>query len=191
MRYHLSSFHLLIMFGILTGVAGCATSNPTPIAPADVGEPQTWGAAQKVTKLKHLYFSGQPDQQTFITAKANGVDVVINVRESGETDWNEAGAANVANLKYYNVPISRSGNSLDPGSISQISTIVQDHHNQEILLHCSSGNRASAWLAVYLTEDHGLPIDAALAVAKKTGLTNSDVEARVVQFLNEPSPSGQ
>ena len=176
---------------VLFIAAGCATSTPTPITSVDVGEPQTWGAAQNVVKLKHLYFSAQPDERTFLAAKTNGVDVVINLRESDETDWNEAGAASDAGIKYYSVPISRSGYSFDPKSMSKISAIVQDHHKQNILLHCSSGNRASAWLAVHLTEDHGLPIDASLAVAKRAGLTNSDVEARVVKFLNEPGSSGQ
>lgn len=189
MLYRLSYLYILVIVAVLSTLVGCVTPTQKLITPADVGEPKTWGGAQNVVNLKHLYFSAQPDAQTFTVAKANGVGVVINLREPGETDWNAAGAANAADLEYFNVPIAGRGESLDEESISRISAIVQDHQNQNILLYCSSGNRASAWLAVHLIQDHELTIDAALAVARKTGLNRADIEARVFQFQKENGSS--
>lgn len=147
----------------------------------EVCEPEIWGAAKNVVRIKHLYISSQPDAETFKIAREKGLELVINLGDSSEHIWEEEEAAKQAGLNYYNIPIPSTGESFDPDTIDQISALVQQHKDQKILLHCSSGNRASAWLAIHLNKDHNMPMDSAISLAKQVGLTSPAVENRIKQ----------
>jgi rhodanese-related sulfurtransferase len=154
----------------------------------DTCEKQVWGAAHNVVAYKHLFISEQPDDITFAIAKENAVAVVIDLREPAEFaafEWKEADAAKNAGLVYYNLGIPSSGDSFEPQAMRQITQLVHQHKNQKILLHCSSGNRASAWLAIHMVQDHETDLETAIALATKTGLTHPKIEARVRQYLTE------
>ena len=71
--------------------------------------PFAWGSANGVTKLRHLYFGGQPDAAGLAAARDQGIAVVINLRAPEELDWDEAATAEALGLAYYNVPIQRQG----------------------------------------------------------------------------------
>ncbi|MFT4994848.1 MAG: hypothetical protein ACI965_001890 [Paraglaciecola sp.] len=149
----------------------------------EVCEPEVWGAAKNVVRLKHLYISSQPDADTLDIAREKGVALVINLRDPAESQWDERNAAHLAGLNYYNVPISGQGQSFDPLAIKKISTLIQQHQDQKILLHCSSGNRASAWLAIHLAQDHHMDTENSISVARQTGLTSALIQARVEHYL--------
>jgi protein tyrosine phosphatase (PTP) superfamily phosphohydrolase (DUF442 family) len=159
------------------------------VSAADIGAAEAWGGASNVVSVKHLYFSEQPDAATLIEARDRGVGVVINLREPSELDWDEARAATDSGLTYYNVPIAAAGSSFDAATMEEISMLVQKHQDQKILLHCSSGNRASAWLAIHLVNDHGMGVEPSISLARKIGLTKPVIEARVREYLNEVEQS--
>jgi protein tyrosine phosphatase (PTP) superfamily phosphohydrolase (DUF442 family) len=153
----------------------------------DVCQPEAWGAAKNVVGVKHLYISSQPDAETFAIARKRGVSRVINLRDPAESEWDEENTAEQAGLGYYNVPIAGKGQSFNADAINQISALVKQHKDEKILLHCSSGNRASAWLAIHLVKDHEFSTDNAISLAKQTGLTSPVIEVRVNQYLQEQS----
>jgi len=155
------------------------------ITPEQVADPVAWGAAEKVTQLKHLYFSGQPDDAAFAAAKANGVTTVINLRAPDELDWDEAAAAKAAGIEYINIPVIRDTGDLDRESMSKISAAVTAQNGAPVLLHCGRGQRATAWLAVHLVEDHKMDEELAMAVAEKAGLTSPGMQRRVSTYLDE------
>lgn len=159
------------------------------VTEADISAAQTWGKAENVVQVKHLYFSAQPDAAGIQAAKNAGVEVVINLRNAQEMDWDEAGAVTQAGLTYYQVPISTDGPGFDQRAMQRISALVKQHHKQPLWLHCSSGNRASAWLAVHLVEDHHMNIDQSIALAQKAGLTSAELENRVRTYV-APTPNG-
>lgn len=178
---------LILLVGFVS--AGCATADNsvvragTTVSPSDIGAAETWGGASNVVLVKRLYFSEQPDWASFAVAHERDVGVVINLRERGELDWDEQRAATDNGLVYYNVPIARKGSSFSKAAIDEIGSIVRMHDDQKILLHCSSGNRASAWLAIHLVKDHDMGIEDSLSLARSVGLTNSTVENRVLEYL--------
>lgn len=169
---------LLVLLALLTG---CATSSPPEITAADVTRPP-WGQADNVTSVRRLYFSGQPDAEALKAAAAEGVEVVINLREPGETDFDEAAAAAEAGLLYYNVPVARKGESFDPEAMQRISELVSAHPGQKVLLHCRTGQRATSWLAIHLAEDHGMTPQQSLAVAREAGLDSETLIERVKRY---------
>ena len=160
-----------------------------PVTAADIGAAQIWGAASNVVGVKHLYFSEQPDAQTLVEAGDRGVGVVINLREPAEMDWDEAGSAQELGMTYYNLPIAAQSASFDAATMKKISALVGKHRDTKILLHCSSGNRASAWLAIHLVQDHGMHIENSVSLARQAGLTKPEIESRVRQYLSEVEQS--
>lgn len=159
-----------------------AVDQEDAISVADIREAQLWGNELSVVGVKRLYISAQPDSAALVDARRHDVGVIINLRESEEQTWDEARAASKEGLTYYNVPIARKGTSFDQNAMKRISTLVQQHPNEKILLHCSSGNRAAAWLAIHLTNDHGIAIENSIVLAKMAGLTNAGVESRVRHY---------
>jgi len=155
------------------------------VTDADIGQAQTWGGIDNVVSVKHLYFSEQPDAAALRVAREHDVGVVISLRDPAESDWDESGEAANLGMKYYNVPISKTGPGFSQKSMQTISDLVQQHRTQKILLHCSTGNRAAAWLAVHLVNDHGMQTDPAIALARKAGLTNQQMESRTRTYLEE------
>lgn len=175
--------HILLALTIALTGAHSATASPA-ITPADVEAPVTWGAAKNVTHLRHLWFSGQPDQETLQLAKGRGVTVVINLRDPGEYDWDEEKAAQDLGLVYYDVPVAKEG-AFSPAAFDRIESLVKTHHSEQTLVHCSSGNRAAGWLAVHLVEKHQMPVDDALSVGREAGITKPAIEAKVRSYLED------
>lgn len=183
---------LIVALAICVALTGCTsdTADVTASAPSpyQVSGPRTWGAADNVMQIKHLYISRQPDPVGITEAGRDGVGVVVNSRLPGETDWDQKAAVEAAGMTYYNVPISREGDSLDADTMHRLTAIVSQHRDEQILMYCGSGNRVSAWLATHLVEDHGLGEDEALAIAHETGLTKPALEQRVRNYLDQVAP---
>jgi len=184
--------YALVVFGILaaalTLASGCATPTPPEISIEDVKGPYAWGSAERVSKVKRLWLSDQPDRAGFAAAKAAGVEVVIDLRASGERDWDEAPVVETLGLEYRNVPV-RGSEAFDEATFAEIEAIVRDHAPSEILIHCSSGNRAAAWLTWHLVEGHGLPIAKAIEVGARAGMTNASIVSKTRALLEEDSTS--
>lgn len=148
----------------------------------EVSAPVSWGAAESVTRVSRLWFAGQPDQAGLQAARDNGVALVINLRKPGELDWDEAAAVESLGMHYASVPIPRQG-PLPGSALEQIEQLVKQHPDDQILIHCASGQRAAGWLATHLVSRHGLEPDAAIDVARRAGMTRPGMEQRVRDYL--------
>lgn len=166
---------------VLAAVAAAAGG---PVGPDDVRGPLTWGAAHHVTAVSRLYFADQPDRAGFEAAREAGVGVVVNLRAPEELDWDERAAVEELGMAYYDVPV-RGGEPFSAAAFQQVEEIVDRHGSDEILVHCSSSNRAGAWLAWHLVRTHGMSVGDALAVARKAGVTKPKVEQAVRRLLAE------
>lgn len=170
----------IIVLALLLG--GCAAQS---ISVRDVGEPQVWGSASSVVGIKRLFIAGQPDAAGLDEAQRQGVGAIINLRGLDESDWDEAAAAAERGIAYYQVPVSGRDPDFDAAVIDRISSLVQQHPDQPVLVHCASGNRAAAWLAIHLVQDHALTTDAALGIARPAGLSYAPLEGKIRRFLGE------
>lgn len=151
----------------------------------EVSPSVAWGAASSVVQSGNLYFAGQPDRQTLETARSAGIQTVLNLRMPDEMDWDEAAVAAELGLEYLDMPISRSGPGFDSEIIERLHRYISDHPNEKILMHCSSGNRVSAWYALYLVQKKGYSLDEALPIAEQTGLTHADLVTRLQEYLDQ------
>ncbi len=178
---HAAVVGLLVVAWVLSLGLGWAASAEHSVSPDDVKGPFAWGSAKHVTRFHHLYLADQPDAEGFAAAKAAGVVAVIDLRAPSERDWDEREVVEGLGLEYHNVPVT--GDAFDPEAISRIEALVAKDHPREILVHCSSSNRAGGWLAVHLAMHHDLDVDEALAIGRRAGITKPVIEERVRAYL--------
>lgn len=153
------------------------------IVPGDVSSPVAWGAAARVTSLKHLYFADQPDAAGFKVAKQAGVTTVIDLRAPAERDWDEKAVVEGLGLAYYNVPLS--GKAFDRAAIERVEALVAAQAGKPVLIYCSSSNRAGGWLATHLVTKHGLDEEDALAAGRRAGITKDFIVQSVRSYLRD------
>jgi len=98
---------------------------------------------------------------------AKGYTTIINLRyptERGVAE--EAAAAHEAGIAYYSIPVSGSDFTLETADAIRKVIAEQPGH---VLLHCSSGGRASAVWALVRALDEGLPPEEAARVSNEEG----------------------
>jgi protein tyrosine phosphatase (PTP) superfamily phosphohydrolase (DUF442 family) len=166
---------------------GAAACGPAPIAPSEVEGPFTWGGMSNVTHVRHLWFSGQPDQAALERAKTEGIGVVINLRDPSEHDWDERSAADALGITYYSVPVRRE-EPFDPAAFAKIEALVEQYEGQQVLVHCSSSDRAGGWFATHLVGEHGMTLEDALVVGRRTGITKDVVVKNVRDYVAAGAP---
>ncbi|MDH3646121.1 MAG: sulfur transferase domain-containing protein [Gammaproteobacteria bacterium] len=148
----------------------------------EIKAPVSWGGTN-IVQADNLYFAGQPDQKTLEAARDAGIDIVINMRLPNELEWDEAAAVRELGVQYLSMPVSKTGPGFDSAVIESLHDIVTRNADRNILLHCSTGNRVSAWYALYLVQKHGLSQEEALSIAAQTGLTRAGLVTRVEEYL--------
>jgi cytochrome c peroxidase len=148
----------------------------------EVEGPYVWGSAQNVTRVRHLWLSAQPDEEGLRAAKENGVTLVVDLRAPGERGWDEAAAAERVGLDYENVVVPKDG-PFPTDAFARIEALVESRPDEQILIHCSSGNRSAAWLTTHLVGEHGMGFTAALAIGQRTGLTSDEMVAKAAAYL--------
>lgn len=154
--------------------------------PADQSESGgTWGEDTRYHEYERFYITSQPDLAALEQGQKSGLSIVINLRGLSESDWDEAGATESLGLEYYQVPINGSAPQLESEPFDQISAVVEANPDATILVHCASGNRAAAWLAVYLAEYQAMSPDEAIEIARANGLTSEGLQSKV-RVLLEP-----
>lgn len=168
------------LLGTLLLIAACSVSE---VRPGDVSAPMTWGASENVTHVHNLYFSEQPDEKTLRFARANGATTVVNLRAPGEMDWDQEAVTRKLGMDYVILPVSKKSDSFDRDTVQKLNALVNDRRSQTLFFHCSSGNRAAGWYAIYLVEVRGMSADDAIPIARQVGLTKPEMEARVRNYL--------
>ncbi len=164
---------LALMLAFAAATAACP--------PASEDATLDWGSARDVKQHFNLHLAGQPDAAGLTAAKKAGVSVVIDLRDPSEHDWDEATAARELGLAYHSVPVD--GQELSRDAMQRIDAIVGENDDKGILIHCASGNRAAAWLAIHLAEQEGMDPAEALAIGRKAGLTKDALAANVTRYL--------
>ena len=101
--------------------------------------------------------------------KKMGFASIINLRqptEAGAMVEEEAAAAKVAGINYFNIPFN--GQQPDPAVADKFITTITTKSNEPAYIHCAAGNRAGAmWMIKRLVVDHW---DAEKAATEATAL---------------------
>ena len=115
--------------------------------------------------------------------KKLGYTAIINLREATEAGAGvdaEAAAAQEAGIRYLHLPLKST--APDTAVVDQFLKAVVDPANQPVLVHCASGNRASAlWMIKRIVVD-GWDADRASTEAAALGLTNAALKTFALEY---------
>lgn len=123
----------------------------------------------------------QPDIETLRLAANAGITTIIDFRTAGE-DRGMQEAAEVAKLgmTYMTMPVG-GPDDMTMEKAAEFDQLLAAARGPA-LLHCSSGNRVGAMMALRASL-HGASPDAAIAVGRQAGLTRSEevVRSRIIE----------
>lgn len=142
---------------------------------------------------RELLAAGQPSPGQLAALAGQGVRTVINLLPGGEPlDFDEAAVTAGLGMHYVVLPISGAAD-LTPANIARFSVeMARARARGGVLVHCASGNRAGALIALDRGITHGDDSDSALALGRAAGLAGLEpVVASLLQDRPSPLPTPQ
>jgi len=125
-----------------------------------------------------LYSAGQPSATELQQAAAAGITTVIDLRQPDEDrGFDETLAAERLGLRYVRIPVAGAAGLTDANARALHAALVQSQG--PVLVHCASGNRAGALLAL-LQARGGAPLDQALQFGRDAGMTSLEAPTRAL-----------
>ena len=132
-----------------------------------------------------LYSAGQPSVEDLAEAAAKGIRTVINLRGAEEAvEFDERAEAQRLGLGYVSLPIA-GAQQLVRATIETFAREVQQARREgPVLIHCGSGNRVGAAIALQRGWLEGGTTHDALVAGRSAGLAG--LEPVVVGLLGSP-----
>lgn len=142
------------------------------------GAPGTHEADQATLGIDHerhpapgVWVGGPPDEDAIDRAAEAGVRHIVNLMPAAERpDYDVESHAEKAGIRYHTLAIS-GADDLDRDAVEAFDTILREIGDEALLMHCASGNRVGAMMALRSGLLYELPPDDALAVGRHYGLT--------------------
>lgn len=114
------------------------------------------------------------DEKVVALAKA-GFEVVINLQPDEELCFDEPAAVERAGLYYAHLPI-HGAKDLKQLKILAFDNILRQYHGKKVAIHCGSGNRVGAAIALRAGWLRGRKMDTAMERGRSHGLTKLEDE---------------
>ena len=164
----------LVLSMVLT--AGCANA-PTAMP---VGTEVTL-----MQPLPGVFTAGQPAAKDWAAIRATGIHTVINLRTPGELKGrDEAAEVRAAGMHYLEIPVA-GADGINLANAGALHAALAPAHGGGVLVHCASGNRVGALLALEQQAFDGLAPKRALELGQAAGLASLEPVAR--ERLGMPS----
>lgn len=126
----------------------------------------------------NLLIGGQPTSAAWPALGAAGVRTVINLRPDSELGGRDESAEVAgAGLAYHQIAVDGSDDITVANALALWKLI--DQAEGKVAVHCASGNRVGALLALGAAQ-HGMDTEAAVAFGRSAGLGSSEARVREV-----------
>lgn len=159
---------------LLSGCVGNIESVPASPLKVDLQSVVEVGAVQPVNGITS---AGQPDQAAFKVFANSGYAAVIDLRTAGEErGLDEQAVVEELGMDYLSLPIGSDGISFEN---ARALDELLGAYNKPVLVHCRSGNRVGALLALRASLE-GADDAAAIEAGKQGGLKSLEGEVRGV-----------
>ena len=144
-------------------------------------------AAESVVPADGITVSGQPDEEALAVFAESGYTTVIDLRGRQENrGLDEQAAVEALGMSYVPLPIEN-GDQVSFESAAELTRLI-DEADGPVLLHCGSGNRVGALLALAKHQD-GASVEESIRYGEEGGLTRlrTLVEKRLAVASSEES----
>ncbi|WP_163935086.1 sulfur transferase domain-containing protein [Paraferrimonas sp. SM1919] len=131
---------------------------------------------------ENVVSGGQPTKGDLTQLKQQGYKHVINLRSEGEQDWDEGQYVQSLGMNYHSLPIAGK-DAINLENAKALNKLLAKMQDDKTIVHCGSGNRIGALVAIHAAKVEGLTVDEALAKGKAWGMTR--LEPLVKQKLTE------
>lgn len=123
------------------------------------------------TPATGLCTGGRPRPEHLQAARDKGVRTVINLCPDTEAvDYDEATLVRGLGMRYVTIPVAGPTDLTLENARKLAAALADSGAGHPVLLHCASGNRVGALMAVKARFVDGLGADEALALGRSTGL---------------------
>lgn len=127
---------------------------------------------------ERLHVSGQPSAEALAKLGSAGVRTVIDLRSDAETpDLDERAVVEKSGVAYRSLPVSGK-QDLTRENVAKFDELLKQADSGKVLMHCGSGNRVGAMMALRARWIEGKSAEEALAVGKGAGLTGLEGEVK-------------
>lgn len=133
----------------------------------------------------NLVTGGAPDTAALTAAAAAGVRCVFDLRPAAERSFDEPAVVAGLGLRFLHLPIA-GAEDFTLATVRRFDSLLAEAGDGPTLLHCASGNRVGALMALRAAWLQGSPAEAALAIGRAHGLTRMEP---VVQSLLARGPA--
>lgn len=161
-----------ILFCLTLGTAAIAAQSDVD---ADVVE--SAGLRNLKKPESNVYSSGQPDKEQLAALSEAGVKHIVSLRTEGEIDWDEKAEVESFGMTYHSVPVA-GASGINSSNAEALRGVLDSIDDESVLLHCGSGNRVGALMAVDAVEQGGADVEQAIETGKNWGLTGLESAVR-------------
>jgi uncharacterized protein (TIGR01244 family) len=183
----------LALAGLAPPPALLAAEAQAQTAPAQAAPPPAAAAEELLPDarqpLPHLLTGGQPSAAQLEAIAAAGYRTVIDLRPEGEQGAPPDEPERVAALgmRYVRIPVAGAGD-LTAENLRALDELLDQEAAYPAVVHCASGNRVGALLALRAARLDGAPPEAALELGLDAGLTRLEPAVRELLGL-PPAPA--
>jgi uncharacterized protein (TIGR01244 family) len=165
---------LFLVFSLLAGPIACAGDTATDTLKVDLDAVVDQG---RVSPVGGITSAGQPDEDAFRVFAENGYVAVIDMRTPEENrGLDEPATIAGLGMEYIAFPIDSGDVTLDKAK--ELDELLS-RYDEPVLVHCASGNRVGALLALREFLASG-DRDKALDTGRKGGMTRLEGDVRKV-----------
>ncbi len=174
MKYVLTA---AILFGLLFGSGIMAQDENVPpptLNTAPIQNPTPVTDHGILFRAGNFFFGGQPDEAALKWLAADGVTLVINLRTDPEMETvlagglDEPAVLHALGVAYVRIPMGGEA-GFSPKDVNALHDALAGQSGR-VLIHCTTGNRASWLWTAYLVRCRGWSIDDAVALTRKIRL---------------------
>ncbi|MEM1174652.1 MAG: sulfur transferase domain-containing protein [Pseudomonadota bacterium] len=174
-----------IIFSLLFLAFSSHADTPAPATlKVDLAEVR---ASASVVPVDGITVAGQPDEAALQVFADSGYTTVIDLRGASENrGLDEQAAVEALGMNYVPLPID-SGDKVNFDSAAELTRLINEADGP-VLLHCGSGNRVGALLALAKRQE-GASVEESIRYGEEGGLTRlrSLVEKRLDEVPSEES----
>ncbi len=133
--------------------------------------------------------SGAIDAADLGRIRAAGIKHVVDLRTAEErAGFDEAGIATGLGLGFHSIPI-KGAQSLTKENAMRLDELLRHLGDEPVLVHCASGNRVGALIAVREAWIQGKSTEEAIAEGKRWGLTSLESSVRTILDQSPVAPT--